>query len=118
MDGSSLLKFFKEGTDAAHQDDEVHCWELYGRIGVRKGDWKAEFYDAPYGTGEWELYHLKTDPGEHYNLADMNTEKLNELKADWDKYVSEYGVVLPDEKTSYGVDDFWRSSKGQVRTSY
>ena len=108
MDGISLLNWLVGDSVSVHKFDEVHCWELYGRIGVRKGDWKAEWYDSPYGTETWELYNLKTDPSEHNNLAVVNAEKLEELKTEWDIYASEYKVTLPNEKVAYGTDEIWR----------
>lgn len=108
MDGTSLLNWLEGSAKSAHEPDEAHCWELYGRIGVRMGDWKAERYDSPYGTEDWELYNIKNDPGELTNLAEINTVKLEELKAEWDAYAKEYNVILPNEKTAYGTDDFWR----------
>lgn len=108
IDGTSLLNWLDGGSAFAHEFNEVHCWELYGRIGVRKGDWKANWYDSPYGTESWELYNLRTDPGELNDLADINTEKLEELKTEWSEYASEYQVILPNEKVSYGTDEIWR----------
>ena len=107
MDGISLLSWLECKKQSAHEIEEIHCWELYGRIGVRQGDWKAERYDAPYGTEEWELYNLADDPGELNNLAALHPEILEELKAAWDEYSLEYKVMIPSEKTAYGTDDFW-----------
>ncbi|MEL6257068.1 MAG: arylsulfatase, partial [Bacteroidota bacterium] len=56
MDGTSLLDWLEGKREYAHKPDKAHCWELYGRKAVLKGDWKAEFYDRPYGKNEWELY--------------------------------------------------------------
>ena len=108
MDGISLLSWL-EGTDeSAHKSDEAHCWELYGRIGVLKNNWKAELYDSPYGTEEWELYNLKTDPGELENLALVNPKKLEEMKAEWKAYSVKYKVTIPNERVAYGTDEMWR----------
>jgi arylsulfatase len=90
-----------------HLAGEVHCWELYGRRGVLKDKWKAEYMDKPYGTGSWELYDLEKDPSETQNLAAKQPEILHDLKYEWARYAKKYKVILPAEKVAYGVDDFW-----------
>lgn len=108
MDGTSLVGWL-DGTRAyAHKGDKAHCWELYGRRAVLKGDWKAEFYDKPYGKGKWELYNLKEDPSQLVDLALEEVAKLTELKADWDAYAQRYALTLPNEKVGYGADEIWR----------
>ena len=39
----------------------------------------------------------------------LSAEKLDELKAEWDAYASEYKVTLPNEKVTYGTDEIWRT---------
>lgn len=107
MDGISLVSWLEGKKKAAHDFEEVHCWELYGRRAVRKGEWKAEWLDAPYGNDSWALYNLRTDPGEANDLSLINPEKLEELKTEWDSYAIKYNVTLPNEKTAYGTDDVW-----------
>ena len=108
MDGISLLNWLQGKEQSAHNKNEAHCWELYGRKGVRKGDWKAEWYDAPYGTETWELYNLQNDLAEMNNLAFDNPEILEELKAEWDAYALKNNVILPNQKVAYGIDEIWR----------
>jgi N-acetylgalactosamine-6-sulfatase len=53
------------------------------QLAIRKGDWKL--LCNPDGN-RVELYNLISDPGESQNLADQNTELVNELKSellDW-----------------------------------
>ena len=108
IDGISLLNWLEGKEESAHNKNEAHCWELYGRRGVRKGDWKAEWYDSPYGTETWELYNLRNDLGEMNNLASDNPEKLAELKAEWEAYAIKNNVTLPNQKVAYGIDEIWR----------
>ncbi len=108
MDGISLVDWLEGNREYAHEMDQAHCWELYGRRAVLKGDWKAEFYDKPYGKGVWELYNLKDDPSQLRDLASSETEKLSELKADWDDYAKRYELTLPNERVGYGDDEIWR----------
>ena len=107
MDGTSLLPWLEGKEKTAHKPDAAHCWELYGRRGVRMGNWKAEWQDAPYGDNAWELYNLEKDIGEQNNLAELHPEKLNELIGDWDKYRLRYKVTLPNEKVGYCPDEYW-----------
>jgi arylsulfatase A-like enzyme len=51
---------------------EFFSWELHGREpaqAARMGDWKIV---RPKAGEKWELYNLKTDPGETGNVADKN----------------------------------------------
>lgn len=108
MDGISLLDWLKGEKESAHQQDAAHCWELYGRRGVLKGDWKAEYYEKPYGKDSWELYNLKDDPSQITDLAFKNPQKLQELIQEWDAYAKKYELTLPNEKVGYGEDEIWR----------
>lgn len=108
MDGVSMMEWLAGQRDYAHEKDKAHCWELYGRRAVLKGDWKAEYYDKPYGKGDWELYQLKQDPAQLIDLASTETEKLNELITDWEGYASSYQLTLPSEHVGYGADEIWR----------
>ena len=108
MDGISMVDWLEGNAQAVHESDKSHCWELYGRRAVRKGDWKAEWQDEPYGNNTWELYNLQQDPGELDDLAQAYPEKLQELIAEWDLYVIKYEVTLPDCKVAYSANKIWR----------
>lgn len=101
--GKSWVPYFSSSGQAEtiHEEDSVHGWELFGRLAVRKGIWKATFIPAPYGPEKWELFDLEQDPGETKDLAEANREKLRELLIDWQAYVTEVGVqgVAPEYGT-------------------
>lgn len=80
-------------TALIHPEDTVTGWELFGRLAVRKGKWKACFIPAPYGPEKWQLFDLGQDPGETDDLAEKNRPKLKELLLAWSEYVKEVGVV-------------------------
>ena len=108
MDGVSMLDWLKGNAEYVHPPETAHCWELYGRRGVRKGPWKAEWMEAPYGNSAWELYHLDNDIQEQHNLAKTEPQKLKELIADWEKYVLRNQITLPSEPVAYGKEKVWR----------
>ena len=106
-----MLPWLKGTSPDVHSPTQAHCWELYGRRGVRKGPWKAEWLEPPYGTGAWELYNLEEDLGEQNNLAEVHPDTLKLLVQEWGKYAEEYELTLPSEPTAYGVERVWEDGK-------
>ena len=93
MRGKSMSEWFEGTTETVHEHDFIQGWELLGRGAIRKGDWKAVFIPKPKGTEKWQLYNMKSDPGEVHDLAEEKPELLKELLALWDQYVLENGVI-------------------------
>jgi arylsulfatase len=42
----------------------------------------------------WQLYDVVNDPGETRDLSEEQPDTLSELRAAWDHYASDVGVVL------------------------
>jgi len=61
---------------------------------MRKGDYKAVLVAEPWGPGAWRLYNTAKDPGETADLSTEHPAILAELKAAWDRYAKNVGVVL------------------------
>ncbi len=76
-------------------------WELFGKRGYRYGDWKAVHMPPPDGTGQWQLYNLKADPGETRDLAADNPDELDHLVRLWNKYAKENNIIIPNEVSGY-----------------
>lgn len=57
------------------------------------GDWKALWMPAPTGSGDWELFNLRSDPGELNDLGKEHPQKLAELVARWEEYRIANGVL-------------------------
>jgi arylsulfatase A-like enzyme len=93
MRGRSMLAYLEGRSDQVHPDNQVTGWELFGRRGIRQGDWKALFIAPPEGPGAWQLYNLISDPGETHDLSDRPNQ-LADLLQLWDEYVEECGVLL------------------------
>ncbi|OAA61971.1 Alkaline-phosphatase-like, core domain protein [Niveomyces insectorum RCEF 264] len=105
--GVSLVPYFARGEKseddadgywAVHPSSEPVGWELFARGALRKGDWKIVHIGRQQGgAGEgddgWELFNLAADPGETRDLAAAEPDKLRELLACWDAYVTECGVA-------------------------
>lgn len=95
MRGKSLERVLTGATKAVYGDEEVICGELGGDgMWARQGDMKIVWNPPPYGSGQWHLYNLADDPGETRDLATEQPETLKVLRAAWDRYAEEVGVVL------------------------
>ena len=54
-----------------------------------------------------QLYDLKNDPLEEYDLAATNPAKLKEMIALWDEYEKENGVIIDqDLNLGYSGENF------------
>lgn len=91
--GKSMAAYLQGSVDHIHDKNEAVGWELFGRRGLRLGNWKIVQLPKPEGTGDWQLYDLGNDPGEINDLAATHREKLAELIALWEIYVEETGVI-------------------------
>lgn len=77
-------------------------WELFGRKALRKGHWKITLVNPPYGTAQWQLYDLKSDPTESRDLAQAEPGKLKEMLVAWDQYAKENNVLDGKFDLKYG----------------
>ena len=100
MTGRSLLERWQGGAEP-YAEDEVIAYEVYGRRGAQRGDWKVLLQEAPYGTGQWQLYNLAQDPGEQEDLSDEHPGLRQSLIDAWQRYADEVGVIPPEQPIAY-----------------
>ncbi|MGH9856770.1 MAG: hypothetical protein ACRD4B_02900, partial [Acidobacteriota bacterium] len=74
--GRSLLPVIGGGKKM--EEDRVQIAEQNTRMRVRKGDWICIFSRSE-GPKD-ELYNVAKDPEQRHNLAEKNSEKVEELK--------------------------------------
>ena len=84
--GRSLAPVLRGGIREPHP---FLFWEHVGNRALRKGDWKlvAE-HEKP-----WELYNLRNDRSELEDLASRRPEKVKKMRARWQSFADEIGVV-------------------------
>jgi arylsulfatase A-like enzyme len=92
--GKSLKPLLDGTVEVIHPADEAISGELFNNTSVRMGEWKGvrQSYDKP---GVWKLYNLANDLGENTNIADQHPDIVQTMKAAYDKYAQEVGVVIP-----------------------
>ncbi|UCG71546.1 MAG: arylsulfatase [Chromatiales bacterium] len=91
--GRSMLGLMDGSRDAIYDAEEFVGGEMMGGKWMRQGAFKAVLAPKPYGAGTWQLFNVVEDPGESKDLAETMPEKLEDLKAAWDDYASEVGVI-------------------------
>ena len=99
--GRSWLQRLRGGAAALYGPDEVLAAEQFGRRSVQVGNWKALLMEAPWGTGEWQLYNLAEDPGEQVDVAAEHPRRVRELARAWRAYARRVGVVEPERSIYY-----------------
>ena len=93
MRGKSWIPLLSGTSSEIHDSDQDWTgWELFGCRAVRQGDWKALLMPAPRGTGEWQLYNLRLDPGEIHDQASNEPEVLHMLIQHYELYYQETGM--------------------------
>ncbi|MEP2531978.1 arylsulfatase [Shimia sp.] len=93
VQGNSVLPLLKgEIAQTGPETTEVG-YELFDQKAYFKAPWKALWMPEPFGTGEWELYNIESDPGELNDLGKKYPEMLAELVDLWEQYSTENGVL-------------------------
>ena len=100
FDGISLLPALS-GSPQLQPREIFFRWELRGREtaqAARLGDWKIVRSEP----GEaWELYHIKTDPGETENVADKHPDVIQSIQEMWKNFDDpKYGRTIQPAQVS------------------
>ncbi len=94
LDGKSIVPILAGDANQVRGEDDTIGIEIVGRRAMIKGDWKIVHLPEPAGKNAWELFNVKTDPGEQHDLAAIEPEKLKELMLAWDSYQDEVGIIV------------------------
>ena len=110
MQGRSLVPVLTGARTTIREPGDFMGWELFGKQAIRRDDWKILFVpsiperDARLPVmkpGQWQLYNLADDPAEMNDLAHSEPEKLREMLALWEQYITENHFIYPDFLTGY-----------------
>lgn len=95
--GRSMMPLLTGDTDALYGEDELVGGEMGEGKWMRQGAFKAVTIPAPYGDGNWRLFNVETDPGEANDLSAEMPDLLSELRAAYDAYAEEVGVIPAEQ---------------------
>lgn len=93
MRGRSLRGVLSASEESTYTADDVIAGEMMNGKWVIQGNYKAVLVTEPFGSGKWQLYDLDDDPGETDDLSLQEPELLSKLKAAWQVYAKQVGVV-------------------------
>ncbi|MDC1106260.1 sulfatase [Prolixibacteraceae bacterium] len=101
IDGKSFSPLLK-GESAINQDRAIywHCPNFWGPSGpgisfysaIREGDWKLIYYQTDQ---TFELFNIKNDIGEHYNLASQDKARTKAMAKKLSNYLRETKAQQP-----------------------
>ena len=87
IDGANLLPYISGKNNQRPHD--VLFWRLNRRTAVRVGDWKLLRNPRRGSSANWQLYNLANDISESEDLAGKRPDKLQELRAVWERFNGE-----------------------------
>jgi arylsulfatase len=96
LQGKTLLPILRSEKTEIRDPEDWTGWELFGNRAIRQGDWKLLWLCKPFGTGQWQLFNLKEDPGETIDVSAEHAVIRDKLAQHWLDYVARNGVILPD----------------------
>jgi arylsulfatase len=96
LEGRSIMPVIEGTSDSVRAPTDWIGMELFGNRAVRMGDWKLLWLCEPSGTGDWQLYDLKTDPAETNDLATVRPDIRDQMAGYWNEYATANNVILPD----------------------
>lgn len=102
LDGSSLVNTLTKGEKSSRED--FYYWAFGELHAYRKGPWKLHLkqrapvnYDNAFILETPELYNLRSDIGERYDVAAKNTALVGAMKNDIAKHLEGMKDTLPDQ---------------------
>ena len=91
--GHSILNLVLGGSSATQAEQQGSGMELHGNMSYRKGEYKILKQRDQLSTGDFQLYHLPSDPAEIHDLSESMPELRDELINDYRAYVDTAGIV-------------------------
>ncbi|MFN4354543.1 arylsulfatase [Parvibaculum sp.] len=92
MTGRSLMPLLAGVTPHYGPEDSVGL-EAAGNAALFRGNYKLVRNMPPYGDGAWYLYDIAIDPGEARNLAAERPALFAKMRAEYDRFASDAGVL-------------------------
>jgi len=91
--GRSLLPVLRGEAETVYGPDDIRAIEVSGNSALFKGDYKITRSMPPMGDAQWQLFDIKSDPGETTDLSASLPDVLADLTAEYAAYAAANGVL-------------------------
>lgn len=91
--GRSIQPLLSGAATETRGADESFGFEVSGNAALYRGNWKLVRTALPRGDFTWRLFDLSVDPGETTDLSADNPELFAEMRAEYEAYAAETGVL-------------------------
>ncbi|MHC4750366.1 MAG: arylsulfatase [Planctomycetota bacterium] len=105
--GKSIMPILTGGKESIHENQGMG-YELFEMKAYIQDEWKLLRLPVPFGTGVWEVYNLREDPGEIHDVSEKYPEKKAALIKAWLHYAEQNEVF--DHKGRF--DAMYRKAYG------
>jgi len=102
MQGKSMWPVLQSSRASVRAPSDWLGWEIFGNRAIRQGNWKLLWLCKPAGPGAWQLFNIKSDPGELTDLSAAQPKIKARLIGLWNEYVRANNVILPSESPLCG----------------
>jgi arylsulfatase/uncharacterized sulfatase len=100
--GRSLVPMLGGAAGSVHGDTPIG-YELSGNAALFRGDYKLVRNLPPTGDGRWQLFDIRTDPGETRDLSRTMPDRFAAMRADYAAFAKANGVL--EMPAGYTADD-------------
>ena len=115
LDGRSLVPLLEGAASSVRGSRDFVAVEVSGNAALYRGPYKLVRNAPPWGSGQWELYRYRDDPGETQDLLQAEPEDAASLQAEYSAWADRVGVVqLPagyDMRRQIGINSFKRQGE-------
>jgi arylsulfatase/uncharacterized sulfatase len=91
--GQSIFPVLAGQTTQTRGPNESFGVEVSGNAALYRGNWKLVRTALPRGDFTWRLFDLSVDPGETTDLSAEQPELFAEMRAEYEAYAAETGVL-------------------------
>ena len=91
--GRSLFPVLRGEAETVYGPDDIRAIEVSGNSALFKGDYKITRSMPPMGDAQWQLFDIKSDPGETTDLSASLPDVLADLTAEYAAYAAANGVL-------------------------
>jgi arylsulfatase len=105
IQGKSLMAVLNGSRPSVRGPKDWLGFEIFGNRAIRQDNWKLLWLCKPYGPGGWQLFDLKTDPGEMNDRSAAQPAIRAELIRRWAEYSRSNNVIIPNQSPICGKSD-------------